>query len=123
MKTYKASIDCIEQGKNVVILPECPDEFNEITNKFNEYFVDTARMYYKNTQKELLFVPMYYCKSQRKMLFGCPIKFDGLAQIDGERKRICEYLMLEITRLAKTLPVHKVIPFNAVPKKDYKNSK
>ena len=123
MKTYKATIDYIEQGYNIVILPECPDEFNEIINNFNEYFVDTARMYYKSTKKELSFVPMYYCKDLRKMLFGQPIKFDGTAPIETERKRICEYLMLEITKLAKSLPVHKVIPFNAVPKKDYKNSK
>lgn len=123
MKTYKSSIDCIEQGMNVVILPECPKEFNEITNKFNEYFVDTARMYYKSTQKELSFVPMYYCKKLKKMLFGVPIKFDGTAPIETERKRICAYLMDEITRLAKTLPVHKVIPFNPIPKKDFKNSK
>ena len=123
VKTYKATIDYLDQNKNIVILPECPEEFNEITNKFNEYFVDVARMYYKSTNKELSFVPMYFCKDFRKMLFGKPIKFDSKKPIETERKRICEYLMLEITRLAKTLPVHKVIPFNAVPKKDFRNSK
>lgn len=123
MQTYKSTIDTLEQGVNIVILPECPDEFNEITNKFNEYFVDVARLYYKKTKKELSFVPMYYCKEFRKNLFGKPIKFDGTAPIETERKRICEYLMAEITNLAKTLPPHKVIPFNAVKKKDYKMSK
>ncbi len=123
MKTYKATIDSLDQGFNVVILPECPEEFNEITNMFNEYFVDVARLYYRNTKKELSFVPMYVSKSLRKMLFGKPIKFDASLPIESERKRICEYLMLEITRLAKTLPRHKVIPFNPVPKKDYKYSK
>ena len=123
MKTYKATTDVLEQGVNVVIFPECPEEFNEITNKFNEYFVDVARFYYKHNGKELEFVPMYYCKSQRKMLFGKPIKFDANASIETERKRICEYLMEEITLLAKTLPSHKVIPFNNISKKDYKMSK
>ncbi|MBE7082045.1 MAG: hypothetical protein E7372_05785 [Clostridiales bacterium] len=123
MKTYKSTTDVLEQGVNVVILPECPEEFNEITNKFNEYFVDVARFYYKHNAKELNFVPMYYSKELKKTLFGKPIKFDANAPIETERKRICEYLMGEITTLAKTLPPHKVIPFNNVPKKDYKMSK
>ena len=123
VKTYKMTTDSLDAGNNVVILPECPEEFNEITNKFNEYFVDVARMYYKSNKKELCFVPMYYCCELKKMLFGKPIKFNGLAEINDERNRICEYLMQEITVLAKSLPVHKVVPFNAVPKEKYKNSK
>ncbi len=123
VKTYKMTTDCLDKGYNVVILPECPDEFNEITNKFNEYFVDVARMYYKNTMKGLSFVPMYYCKELRIMLFGKAITFNGLAQIEDERKRICDYLMQETTLLAKSLPIHKVIPFNSTQKKYYKNSK
>ena len=123
MKTYKATTDVLGEGVNVVILPECPEEYNEITNKFNEYFVDVARFYYKHNAKELEFVPMYYCRELKKTLFGKSIKFDANAPIETERKRICEYLMNEITILAKTLPPHKVIPFNAVKKKDYKMSK
>ncbi len=123
MKTYKATTDALNEGVNVVILPECPDEYNEITNKFNEYFVDVARFYYKHNAKELEFVPMYYCKALKKTLFGTPIKFDASSPIETERKRICEYLMDEITILAKSLPAHKVIPFNNVKKKDYKMSK
>ena len=123
MKTYKATTDILEEGVNVVILPECPEEHNEITNKFNEYFVDVARFYYKHTKKELEFVPMYYCKELKKTLFGTPIKFNVNSPIESERKRICEYLMKQITILAKTLPPHKVIPFNNVKKKDYKMSK
>ncbi len=123
MKTYKITMDNLDKGYNIVILPECPEEFNEITNKFNEYFVDVARMYYKKTKKELSFVPMYYCKQLNKMLFGKPVKFNSFAQIEDERKRICDHLIKEITSLAISLPVHKVIPFNPVPKKEYKNSK
>ena len=123
VKTYKASAQALSEGINIVILPECPEEYNEITNKFNEYFVDTARYYYKAEQKELSFVPTYYCREHGIMLFGNPIKFDSKAPIEEERKRICQYLMDEITSLAKSIEVHKVIPFNAVSKKEYKNSK
>lgn len=123
VKTYKMTTEALEKGINVVILPECPEEYNEITNKFNEYFVDSARFYYKNKQKEVKFVPMYYCKAEKTMIFGQPIQFDSINSIEEERKRICDYLIEQITCLAKSLPVHKVIPFNNVKKKEYKNSK
>lgn len=123
MKTYKASTDALEKGVNVVIFPECPDLYNEITNQFNEYFVDTARFYYKHTGKEVLFTPFYYSKYLKKMVFGKPIRYDSNVAIEEQRKSISKYLMEEITTLAKSLPAHKVIPFNNVPKKEYKNSK
>ena len=123
MQTYKQSTEALKDGANIVILPECPEEHNEIVNKFNEYFIDVARFYYKHEGKELSFVPMYYCVELKKTLIGKPIKFDAGKSIENERKRICEYLMNEITSLAKSLPVHKVIPFNSVNKKYYKNSK
>ena len=123
MKTYKATTEALNNGLNVVILPECTEEYNEITNCFNEYFVDVARFYYKHYQKELLFVPMYYSVRLKKMLFGKPIRFDSKNNIDDERKRICAYLMDEITKIAKTLPRHIVVPFNNVDKSQYKYSK
>ncbi|MBE5737880.1 MAG: hypothetical protein E7348_05710 [Clostridiales bacterium] len=123
MKTYKATTEAINNGLNVVILPECTEEYNEITNCFNEYFVDAARFYYKHYQKELLFVPMYYSVRLKKMVFGKPIRFDSKNSIDEERKRICAYLMDEITKIAKTLPRHVVVPFNNVDKSQYKYSK
>lgn len=123
MKTYKISSETLLQGANVVIFPECPEQYNEITNQFNEYFVDVARFHYKHYQKELSFVPFYYAPGLKKMIFGKPVKFDATRPIEEERKRICAYLMNEITAIAKQLPVHKVIPFHQVKKKDYKNSK
>ena len=123
VKTYKYSVEAMNEGYNIVIFPECPEKNNEIVNKLNEYFVDVARFYYKQTGKELLFVPMYYSVELRKVLFAKPIKFDASSPIDEQRKKICSYIMDEITGLAKTLPVHTVIPFNNVPKSEYKKSK
>lgn len=123
VKTYKASVDAFLEGNSVLILPECPEEHNEIINKFNEQFVDVARFYHKKTGKEVLFVPLYYAPKIRKAIFGKAIRFDASATIEDERKRICDYIIAEITRIAKELPVHTVIPFNAVDKKLYKKSK
>jgi hypothetical protein len=66
---------------------------------------------------------MYYSVRLKKMVFGKPIRFDSKNSIEDERKRICAYLMDEITKIAKTLPKHVVVPFNNVDKSQYKYSK
>jgi len=123
VKTYKASVETMVEGNSVVIFPECPEENNEILNQLNQYFVDVARFYKKSTGKELLFVPMYYAVTLKKLVFGKPIRFNSSDSIESQRKVICDYITDEITRMAKELPCHTVIPFNSVSKKEYKKSK
>ena len=36
-----------------------------------------------------------------------------------ERRRICSYLMDEISEIAYALPPHTVVPYRNIPKKDY----
>ena len=55
----------------------------------------------------------------KKMYLGKPIRFDSAAPIKEERKRICTYLMDEITAIACSLPEHTVVPYNNIPKKLY----
>lgn len=121
--TFKTTVDALKDGTNIVIYPECPVERNEIVNEFNLHFVDTARMYYKETGKCLAFVPMYHAVKLKKFVYGKPIYFDPSIDNVSQRTRICNYLMDEITALAKSLPRHKVIPFNNVGKKNFKYSK
>ncbi len=66
-----------------------------------------------------LAVPMYIAPKLRKLVLGKPIVFCALALIAEERRRICGYLMYKITRLACALPLHTVIPYRNIPKKDY----
>jgi hypothetical protein len=122
-KTYSQSIKALKSGVNITVLPECPTEHNEIVNDFNRYFVDVARLYYKSTGKNLLFVHAYYAPSIRKTIIGKPVRFDANESIEKERNRICDYLMSEITFIAKQLECHTVVPFNNVSKKQYKKSK
>lgn len=65
--TFKQSIKKLNVGNNIVIFPENRVEFNEIINKFQDKFIDVAKLYYKKYNKELYFVPMYYAKT--KLLF------------------------------------------------------
>ena len=119
LKTFKESVSKLEENKKIVIFPECDKLYNNIIYDFQEGFVDLARLYYKRTGKKLSFVPLYIAPSLKKMYLGKPIKFSNETPIENERKRICNYLMTEITNIARSLPEHTVIPYRNIPKRYY----
>lgn len=123
MATYRDTMDKLEEGANIVIFPECPPEHNEIVNKFQDKFIDVARLYYRKTGKKVKFVPTYNAATLKKVVFGKPIEYDPNIDINEQRKIICDYLQEEITNIAKELPVHTVVPYNNVSKKHYPKSK
>ena len=81
------------------------------------------RLYYKRTNKELYFVPAYNAAKLQTISIGKAIKFNVKEPIEKQRKEICDYMKEEITKLAKELPIHKVVPYLNVGRKNYKNSK
>ena len=123
LHTFRESVEKLGEGANIVIFPECPTKFNNIVNEFQDKFVDVARLYYKKYNKEISFVPMYNAATLKTIVFGKPIKFDVNKPIEEQRKVICDYLKKEITRLAEELPVHTVVPYLNVKKKNYPKSR
>ena len=123
LSTFKNSIEELKNGSHIIIFPEHEQKFNEIVYDFQDKFVDLAKMYYKNTGKELCFVPMYNAPKLKTVVFGKPIKFNGSDKIENQRKIICDYLKNEITALAKELPTHIVVPYANISKKEYPKSK
>ena len=121
--TFKETVEKLNEGNNIIIFPECPTEFNDIVNEFQDKFVDVARLYYKKHNKELSFVPMYNAAKLKTIVIGKPIKFDASMPVEEQRKIICGYIKNEITTLAKELPVHTVVPYLNVSKKKYPKSK
>lgn len=121
--TFNDTVEALSKGINIVIFPENEFEFNEIVDNFNLKFVDVARLYYKATGKSVCFVPMYHAVKLKKIVYGKPIRFNPTMPNIEQRTVICDYLKEEITRIAKELPRHKVVPFNNVGKKNYKYSK
>lgn len=119
LKTFKESITKLENKNNIVIFPEYDKIYNNIIYDFQEGFVDLAKLYYKRTGKELSFVPLYLAPKLKRMHLGKPIKFSADKPIEEERRRICDYLMSEITDIARSLPEHTVIPYRNIPKKQY----
>ncbi len=117
--TFKNTVKRLREGNHIVIFPEQDVEYNHIVYEFQDKFIDVAKLYYKKTGQKLCFVPLYIAPKLKKMYFGRPIRYDPNYSMEIERKRICNYLMDEITAIAESLPRHTVIPYRNIPKKLY----
>lgn len=123
ISTYKETMQRLEEGYNVVIFPEKHEPYNEIINEFQPGFPDVARLYYARYKKCVSFVPMYNAVNLDTVTFGTPIKYDPNLDYKTQREAIITHLKSEITRMAKELPLHKVVPYENVPKKQHPYNK
>ncbi len=119
LSTFKASVKALCEGQDIVIFPEKDEKFNNILYNFQDKFIDVARLYYKKSGKAVCFLPVYIAPNLETVAFGKPTRYDVTARPDEERRRICDYLMTEITAVARQLPLHTVVPYRNVPKKYY----
>lgn len=119
LSTFKKTIKLLKEGNSVVIFPEHNKPHNNIIYDFQDKFIDVARLYYKKHKKEISFVPMYIAPRLKEVHFGKQICYCSENDADTERARIKEYLMKEITSIAKGLPCHTVVPYRNIPKKYY----
>ena len=119
MGTFKNTAKRLQEGNHIVIFPEHDVKYNHILYEFQDRFIDVAKLYYKKTGRALSFVPLYIAPKLKTMYFGNPIQFAPDAPIAEERRRICDYLMQEITEIAVSLPEHTVVPYRNIPKKRY----
>lgn len=123
ISTFRQTVNMLKDGNNVLIFPEKDEKHNNILYKFQENFIDIAKMYYKKTGTELEFVPMYIAPELKKMYVGKPIKYNSDNNIAYERSRIAESLSEAITEIARALPEHTVVPYRNIPKKYYLTNK
>ena len=121
--TFRQSLQKLENGSAIVIFPEHNVPYNNLVWEFQDKFVDTARLYYRRTGKDLLFVPMYTAPRLKSLYFGKPVRFDHTAPIEDERKRICHAMMTDITEIARSLPEHTVVPYPNMPSRYYPTNK
>lgn len=119
MTTFRQTLRFLREGKRIVIFPERTVPCNNIVYDFQDRFIDVAKMYYNQTQRELSFVPMYTAPRLRKLILGKPIRYRADAPLDQERSRIRKELMDAITQLGRAQPRHIVIPYAVIPHKDY----
>ena len=123
ISTFKETVNMLKEGKNFLIFPEKDEKHNNILYKFQENFIDVAKLYYKKTGMELTFVPMYIAPKLKKMYIGKGTIFQSDTPINEERTRIATYLSDEITSIARNLPLHTVVPYRNIPKKYYLTNK
>ncbi len=119
VSTLKRTVQTLCEGASVVIFPEFRQYYNRILYQFQTRFIDVAKLYYKRCGKELAFVPMYLAPYLKTLCFGKPVYFSSSIPIEVERERIGRELMDQITRLAQDLPLHHVVPYRNMAKKDY----
>lgn len=119
VRTFRESIKKMQNGARIIILPEHDVPHNNIVCEFQDKFIEIAKLYYRKTGVELSFVPMYTAPNLHKVYLGKPVKFDSDAPFAEERTRIAEYLMDEITDMARSLPLHVVVPYPNIPKSEY----
>ena len=123
ISTFRDSVAKLEEGAAVVIFPEHDVPYNNLLWEFQDRFVDTARMYYRKTGKDINFVPMYVAPRLKTLYFGKPVKYDHTAPKEEERERITNAMMNGVTELAENLPEHTVVPYPNMPKKLYPTNK
>lgn len=123
LSTFRETVSRLEEGADVVIFPERDEKFNSIIYHFQEGFVDLARPYFRKTGKAVCFVPMYIAPKLKKMVIGPALRYCPENPIAQERRRVCDAMMQEITRMAQELPEHTVIPYRNIPKRDYPSNK
>lgn len=117
--TFKNTVQSLKNGENIIIFPETHEKFNNIVNNFESGFVKISKLYERQCQKPLLFVPTYVCPALKTIVFGDPISADkDISQKEGSRQ-LCNRFMQEITLLAKSLPKHKVVPYANINSKQY----
>lgn len=121
--TFKDTLQMLKDGGNILIFPEKDEKYNNILYKFQERFIDVAKLHYKKTGISLTFVPMYIAPKLKKIYIGEGILFDSENNIDEERKKISTYLSDEITKIARELPLHTVVPYRNIPKRHYLTNK
>lgn len=117
--TFKNTIKRLQEGNHVVVFPEQDVKYNHILYDFQDKFIDVAKLYYKKTGQKVCFVPLYIAPKLKQMHLGKPIRFDPAEPMDTQRRKICDYLMQEITNIACNLPEHTVVPYRNIPKKLY----
>ena len=119
LTTYRETVRLLREGNSMVIFPEKDERLNQIVYRFQNRFLDVAKLYYKKTGKALAFVPMYLAPALKTLTFGDPIRYDPAEPMETQRERLGQALEAAVTALGEAQPPHRVVPYRNIPKKLY----
>jgi len=107
--TMDISVDTLSNGSHVAIYPEIREiRLNQYINGFANGFAYLAYNYYSKTGKCIKFYPFYCAPSIHQTHFGAPIQYDPNIPIKEQAETIARYCEAELTRVAGSLPEHKI---------------
>ncbi|MCR4883565.1 MAG: hypothetical protein K6A68_08345 [Clostridiales bacterium] len=107
IKTFRASVDAMQAGDNLLIFPENPNavekdhgyEHDGLGELFDGFMM-LATIYYRRTRKACRFMPMYAHKGTRTLCFGNEVVYNPKAEDEEtERIRVVKECEKEMRRL------------------------
>jgi hypothetical protein len=104
IETIYTSIQYLDEGKNLIIFPEIPDEYlNEFINRFHTGFLGIVEKIYESETKLIYVYPVCIDKKKRIIMVGNPSSYHPGRNFSEEKKRITAEMELEITRMKKNV--------------------
>ena len=106
MKTFRASVEAMQAGDNLLIFPENPNAVaqdhgyeREGVGELFAGFAMLGQIYYARTGKRCRFVPMFCHKDAHTIRFAPEIVYDPEADPETERRRVAETCEAEMRRM------------------------
>lgn len=101
VETFRQSIKALENGENLLIFPEKPESepFSDDVNQFFEGFLYLAKLYNRQTGKDLLFCPVSINPKADTISIGKAVRFNSDIEFPVESETVRNHLMEQVSGL------------------------
>ncbi|SCP94956.1 Acyltransferase [Anaerobium acetethylicum] len=98
--TIDMTVKNLEKGNNILVFPEISGQpLNDVICRFDSGFINLARVYYEQTNKNMVFYPVCVNRTTNRISIGSRITFDPDKKFHSEKQRIIEGLTGSITAM------------------------
>ena len=99
--TFRASLDALQQGENLLVFPENPYDraYSANIQEFYPGFLYLAKLYRRKTGRGLLFCPVSINPAQESVRVGKPVRFNPDGDYPHEAERVRQHLMQQVSSL------------------------
>ena len=90
-RTYRRTVDLLEQGECILIFPEDPDlpmDARYEMTPFKKGFTRLGELFYERTRRALVFYPLAVHAESRTVRAGLPVRYQPLNSPLEERRRL-----------------------------------
>ncbi len=100
-KTFSLSVGYLQDGDNIILFPEKPEEFGKYSEDFMTGFVLLARQFEKKTGKKLDMYPVFLDKKKRVINVGNAVHSDCELPAKEDAKIVGDILATEMSAMKK----------------------